>query len=172
MNTETLIDFLLHVLFSSFTFYSIYRKWGQYASALLGAIIGGILIDSDHLIDYFFAYGTHFNFTTFINGHEFLVSNKIHIVFHAWEYVIGIILIVLFLDKKRVGIRVFLLALATSMLFHLMIDTVLHKNHIKMYSVLYRTSVNFDLDRISTPEQIVRQNELRKQFKLEKHGKY
>lgn len=166
MNTETLIDFILHVTFTGFTSYVIYKKWGHRSSAVWGAVIGGMLIDSDHLIDYFLAYGAHFNVSTFLRGYEFLVSNKLHILFHAWEYIAIILLVIVFLDKKRTVMRTFLLSLALSMFFHLTIDTILHKNQLKVYSIAYRASVNFDLDKLSTPEQILRQNKIRKEMEL------
>lgn len=81
MNIATLIDFSLHLIFTSIIIYYTYKKWGEPVSAFFGGITGGILIDSDHLIDYFFAYGAHINMSTFLNGYEFLASRKLHIFF-------------------------------------------------------------------------------------------
>ena len=65
-------------------------------NVFLIAFLGGVLIDLDHLFDYFLAFGAKFNLTYFAKGYQFLKSDKIYIPFHSWEIVIICFLLFLF----------------------------------------------------------------------------
>lgn len=114
--------------------------------------MGGVLIDLDHFIDYFLAFGFTFNLNYFIHGYQFLKSDKIYILFHGWEYVI-LLLTVSWLIKSNIKIKAAVLALALGMFFHLGIDAVTNEGaQFRTYSIIYRAKNNFDLQPLVTPE--------------------
>lgn len=117
-----------------------------------GAIFGGVLIDLDHLVDYFLAFGGRFRVPYFLRGYQFLKSDKIYILFHGWEY--GILLaIALSIVGGGSASWVFLFTLGLGGLFHLVVDT--HVNHgmsLKAYSLFYRLAKGFDVVKIVTRE--------------------
>lgn len=147
MSAETFIDLILHVGFTYLAGYIVFKRWHERSSAFWGAFIGGILIDLDHLIDYVLTFGPTFDLATFFQGQQFLAANKVYIFFHAWEYVV-LVLIATWILKDRVNTRSLLLALCISMLFHLTIDAVLTENRFAAYSILYRAALNFELHRL------------------------
>lgn len=97
---------LIHLLLSLTTgliFYLVYRKW----SVFLWAIIGGFLVDMDHLIDYFlWKRSLSFNLGEFMAGDQFTGSGKLYIFLHSYEWVVltwAILLIVSLRGVKRRG---------------------------------------------------------------------
>lgn len=50
----------------------------------LGAFIGEFLLDTDHLLEYFFAYGLSFRMDYFLKANMFHELQKIFVIFHAW----------------------------------------------------------------------------------------
>ena len=131
----------------------IYRRFHRGLLAYLGGLIGGVLVDFDHLIDYFLTFGFRFNLHYFLKGYQFLKSEKIYILFHAWEYV-GILIITYYLltIRRRITLAVFVLALSLGLGGHLIIDTII--NHIKpqTYSITYRIINNFDAKYLIYPK--------------------
>ena len=111
--------------------------------------IGGFLIDLDHFIDYYLAFGWHWDWQYFKQGHEFLKTSKIHVLFHGWEYVI-ILMLSLFLFKHKYA-RTAILALALGIFFHLATDVVVDDMSVKAYSLNYRIKNNFESAKILKP---------------------
>lgn len=141
-----------HVLTGVIAGYIVWRIWKNPFSAFLTSFAGGVLIDLDHLIDYFFAFGFKFRLEYFIKGYQFLASDKIYIFFHGWEYVILLAAIAWFI-KFNIKLKAALLALALGMFFHLSIDTLTNEGaQFKVYSIIYRAKNNFDLRQLVTPE--------------------
>ena len=142
----------LHILTSIMAGYIVWKIWKKPIAAFLTAFIGGVLIDLDHLIDYFLAFGLSFNLEYFAKGYQFLKSDKIYILFHGWEYVIILIVLAIWIIKNKTAKSVFL-ALARGLFFHLSVDCITNDGaKISTYSIIYRTKNNFDLNPLVTPE--------------------
>ena len=107
-------------------------------------IIGGILIDLDHFIDYFVCYGPRFDLRHFLYG-GYLRTGKFYVVFHSWE------LLILLWVLSRWQALIFPLVL--SMTGHMLIDQFLITVKKPLsYSIIYRYLHRFDV-RKTFPEE-------------------
>ena len=114
--------------------------------------IGGFLIDLDHVLEYFFVYGLNFNLIYFLQGRQFLISDKIQLWFHAWEYVV-ILLILAYLLKKKNTVKVVLVTLALAIGVHLATDSVINHYPPQFYSLSYRASLDFSAKELMSQEE-------------------
>ncbi|MCX6797909.1 MAG: hypothetical protein NTX66_01660, partial [Candidatus Falkowbacteria bacterium] len=121
----------------------------------------GCLIDFDHVLEYFFVYGLNFNLLNFLAGKQFLRSDKIYIVFHAWEWLVVLSGLVYLLRKRRL-IKIFLVTLILAMFIHLISDVFINRFPIKFYSISYRYVHNFSAPELLSPEQWAKNLELKK----------
>lgn len=142
------IDLISHVIATVLTAVFTWRFYypNDMRKLFLAGIVSsitGIWVDLDHFIDYFLYYGPSFHLTQFLQGSEFASSNKLYIFFHAYEYVlILVILFVLFKDK----LQKFLVAtLAISLILHIGIDIATFGVPLQAYSLIYRFATNFAL---------------------------
>lgn len=110
----------------------------------LGGFLGELLLDTDHLFDYFLAYGPQFIPNFLIRGDMFGKLQKVYVPFHAWEWII--LAAALTYVTKNVALRYFLLAITLGILFHLVYDTFYNHVPILGYSILYRFIHGFDLN--------------------------
>ena len=104
---------------------------------LLAAIAGGILIDTDHLIDYYYCYRQGFSIRKFISV-SYLKSGRIYVLLHSWELA-GLLLIASFMVPFGLVVVVFSLSLAV----HLVIDSI-HQKTILPYFLIYRLYHGFN----------------------------
>jgi hypothetical protein len=142
----------LHVLSALIARYIVWRFWRSPIISFGAAFLGAVLIDLDHLIDYFLAFGFHFNLTAFIAGEQFAKSDKIYVLFHGWEYSILLAIVAWFL-KGHVRVQGAICALALGMFFHLLIDVnINHGMTIPGYSLSYRYLKGYRMEQIVTPE--------------------
>jgi hypothetical protein len=146
------IHLSIHFLVAILVGYLAGRYFKKRSITFIAAITGGFFIDLDHVLEYFFYYGLHFNLNYFLAGREFLLSNKIHLFFHAWEY-IPILFLVSYLLRKRKNLAIFILALCIAGTFHLISDVFINKYPFKFYSISYRASQNFLSVNLLSPEQ-------------------
>lgn len=145
---EVYADIAIHLGCSILTGYGIWNYYGFKKIKLLYyslffAFASGVFIDFDHLIDYFFVFGPHFDFNLFIHGASFRLSNKNYVLFHAYEYVVFFALMIP-LSKKRVNKMIFT-AITLSMLLHLFTDVFIFKVPFQTYFLTYRILTNFTL---------------------------
>jgi len=146
--------------------------------AFLGGFLGGFCIDFDHFIDYFLAFGFNFKLDYFIHGYSFLKTDKIHILFHGWEYVILLVMLGFILAKTNtrpvalrrnatgVKIQLLIFAIALGAFFHLGTDVVLNEGlTAKSYSLILRAKNGFQMEKTVTPEHW--QNHLKKKNLLQ-----
>ena len=146
------LHLFFHVLSAFFAGYIVWRFYRNPILAFGSAFFGAVLIDLDHLIDYFFAFGFHFNLTRFIHGEQFAQNDKIYVLFHGWEYVI-LLLGVVWLIKSNIKLKVATLALSLGAFFHLLIDVNVNGGMtMKSYSVLYRATHHYEMEKVVTPE--------------------
>lgn len=141
-----------HVLTGVVAGYIVWRVWKNPFLAFLPSFAGGVLIDLDHFIDYFLAFGWQFRLEYFIKGYQFLASDKIYILFHGWEYAVLLAAIAWFI-KFNIKLKAAVVALAFGMFFHLSIDAIANEGaQLKTYSIIYRAKNNFDLRQLVTPK--------------------
>lgn len=152
MHIPLAFHLFIHFILAVFAGLLVGRRFGKARLGIIAGIMGGFLIDFDHILEYFFTFGPHFNFVYFIEGRQFLISNKIILIFHAWEY-IPVLLIIAWLLRRRRNIYVFLLALILGGAVHLTSDCLINGYSPRNYSLIYRLGKNFDASYILNPEQ-------------------
>lgn len=136
---------LIHLITSLLAAYLIYRRFNNRLLALIGGLLGGFLIDLDHLFDYVLAFGSNFNLQAFLKGYQFVKIDKIFIPLHAWELPIILFLVVVFVKKINLKLKTVIAAFALGLFFHLAIDTVTNEQYFKSYFLSYRASKGFEL---------------------------
>ena len=141
-----------HISASLIIGFVIWKKTHKKTYAFLGALLGGVFIDLDHFIDYYLTFGLRFNLHYFLNGYEFLKSDRVYIIFHAYEYVILLIVISFFIKRKIT--KAFIIALAIGIFSHLIIDVYVNNMKPQSYFILYRLRNNFELHRLIRPENL------------------
>jgi len=159
LSLHLLIHFSLAVLSGYFV-----GHW--YKNVKLGVvlgIIGGFLIDLDHVFEYFLFYGLNFNLTYFLEGREFLLSDKIHLFLHAWEYIVLFSFLIIIFRKRKL-IKFILITLLFAGTVHLITDCFINNYPPKNYSLIYRAKQNFLMPKILSSEQY--QNNIEERKKL------
>lgn len=151
LSQHELVHFLLSIL-SGVLVIIVFLKGAKNKESLywwsfVGGFLGEFLIDIDHLFDYVLAYGIRFRPDYFLKGYMFDKLHKSFVLFHAWEWVI-ILLITAYFTKRR-NLRYLLAAIALGMFLHLVYDTYYNHFFILGYSIIYRALHGFDLRYIS-----------------------
>ena len=142
-----------------------FRRFVDWRLGLMAGILGGFLIDLDHVIEYFLVFGSHFNLQYFLEGRQFLISDKVRLVFHAYEY-FPLLLVLAYLLRQKKKVAIFLLALAFSGLVHLVSDSFINNYPPRNYSIIYRASKQFSTPDLLSPDQYRNNIELRAQLGL------
>ncbi len=132
---------------------------------IIAGIMGGFLIDLDHVLEYFFTFGLRFNFTHFFQGRQFLVSNRMLSIFHAWEYIL-VILLVIFLVRRYHNIKIFFITLVLSATVHLVSDCIINKFPPRNYSIIYRAAKGFNSSLLLDADQLEANNRLKRDLGL------
>ena len=153
----------IHFILACLVGYLVGARFKKIWLGVVAGIIGGFLIDLDHILEYLLVYGWHFNITYFLEGRQFLTSGKIHIWFHAWEY-IPLILIAARLLRPKKTIYVFLIALACGGFIHLVSDCLINQYPPQNYSLFYRYEKDFSAERLLSPTQYQKYIEDRQSF--------
>lgn len=136
-----------------------FRSWPV---ALTASILGGFLIDIDHVLEYIFFFH-NFNISGFLSGQQFLLSQKNYLYFHAWEY-LPLILFLAWAFRKKEKVFVSLLALACGVFVHLATDVAINRFSIKFYSITYRAEHNFLAQDILPAWQLEKDAKLRQEL--------
>lgn len=139
------------------------RYFGLPLLGLLAGLLGGFLIDLDHVLEYFFVFGLNFNFDRFFSGWQFLKSDTIYLIFHAWEWV-ALFLVLAFLFRFRKNIKIFLLVFALAITVHLISDSLINNYPPRFYTISYRASQDFSAERLLSHEQWQGNLELKKEL--------
>ncbi len=158
------IHFLMAVL-SGLAIGLYFRKEADWRLGLLAGVLGGFLIDLDHVLEYFFVFGLNFNLNKFLDGYQFLTSDKIFLVFHAHEY-FPILLLASYLSRKKKALSIFLLALGFAGFVHLISDSFINNYPLRNYSIIYRASKNFSAPALLSIEQYANNLELKVELGL------
>lgn len=147
---------LTHIFASLFIGYFIWRKSKSFILSFFAALIGGVLVDLDHFVDYFIAYGASFDLNSFLKGYQFLQNDKIIVPLHAWEWIPALLLSYALLKKHYKKhqfklakyILTFLLAFTLGLASHLAIDTFTNELILPGYSIIYRIKNNFAVEKL------------------------
>lgn len=145
MRIPLLFHELLHVTFSilvGLAFYSMYKFTGvSIWPVLIVALFGGVLIDLDHLYDYYRAFRWDFKLHKFLKGKAIRQNRRLYVLFHGYEYVFLLVWIVY--NMTNSVIQLFIFTLAISSLVHLLTDATVNNVYIRTYSILYRLFYSF-----------------------------
>ncbi len=141
---------LIHLILSLATgllVYFLYQKW----QAVLWAVLVGILMDLDHIVDYLAFKGSFsINFSEFFSGEYFLEAGKLFTPLHSYEIAILIAIISLivlkFKNTQKVIVSV-LLAVAFSMTLHMVLDTLTYGPRWTTYFMTDRIINDFELEK-------------------------
>lgn len=154
------IHIYLHFLIAVLLGYAAGRYFKRPWLCLAVALVGGFLIDLDHLLEYFLVFGSHFNLHYFVQGREFLVSGRIYLLFHAWEWV-ALLALSAWLMRPKKRLKVILLTLAVALAAHLLSDCLINHYPPQFYSLGYRATQHFSAEKLLSPKQYQRNLELK-----------
>lgn len=163
MNMPLTLHIAIHIFLSLAAGFIVWKIYKKPFLAFFFALLSGVAVDLDHFIDYFLAFGFHFRLDYFSQGYQFLKSEKVYVLFHAWEYVIILLIIFLFI-KNKTGKAIFL-SLALGLVFHLSADILIDAAPIKTYSIIYRAENNFEIEKLAYPEHW-------EKFKIERDSEF
>ena len=107
------------------------------------AILSGFLVDLDHVIDYFLHKGLKFDLRSFISGQHYHDTNTSYILFHSWELILVLGVLLIFNKKKDLLFPIFL-----GLLFHLIWDYLTNPIHWYTYFLIGRYLQGFALNRL------------------------
>ena len=133
-------DEITHFLLSLFAGTLVSLFFGHYDLVPI-ALLSGFFIDADHLIDYcLFRKFKNFSLKEFFSGRYFDYSGKVYVFFHAFEYVLILLILgVIFKDFQWLYF-----SLGLSLLFHLLFDTFYNRPKWPTYFVFYRIYHRFN----------------------------
>ena len=139
LKKDTFVDLTAHFIATSvvaFLFFNYSRDF----KVVFACFLGGILVDLDHLIDYFLYFGLHFNLKYFFQS-RFLLSRKVYLFLHHWELA-AVLAVIAFLGKSM-----YLSAFTVSLSLHLLIDNVQRDNKF-FYLFSYRLYHKFNAEKL------------------------
>ena len=126
--TSTIVSGILYLLFKS---------WSMAASALLA----GIFIDLDHLIDYFREHGWSLNIKRFFRTCNDCQFDRVILVLHGWEW-----LLLFFIISWGSDWNPWITGVLIGLSHHMILDSISSCSSLKSYSLFWRWSKNFDFD--------------------------
>ncbi len=146
------LHLFIHFSLAALIGYLVGRRFNRICLGIAFGIIGGFFIDLDHVLEYFLVYGFHFDLIYFLEGRQFLSSDKIHIWFHAWEY-LPVLLLLSWFWRRQKAVLVILLALTAGAFVHLVSDCLINQYPPRNYSLIYRYMHDFSAQELLSPEQ-------------------
>lgn len=147
MEIPLYLHLMIHFSLAVLIGFLIGRIYNWKLGGIIGGILGGFLIDLDHVLEYFLVFGWQFNFNDFISGRQFLISDQVHLYYHAWEYIPLLLLVAYILRKKR-ALMIIILALTFSGFVHLVSDCFINQYPPRNYSIIYRLRGKFAVSHI------------------------
>ena len=150
MSQGTFFDLSKHFIVTSVIAFFLWLKYRDFRLVIITYFMG-VLIDIDHLFDYFFyvssfAYraGWHFNLSEFLNPSVYVKpTGKVFVLLHGWEYLPILWFIAKKLKRKIPGI---FLALFFPYFCHLLIDQSPFVRATFAYFFFNRLINNFNLN--------------------------
>lgn len=155
--------FIHHIsihIFSSLIIGFVFYFSGKNVFVILGAVVGGILIDIDHVIDYILAFGLDIDLNKFFRGEQFLKSNKIYLILHGWELVLITAIPALVFDNPGAGH--FCLGFSAALFVHLVSDVFINHMYFISYSYCYRIYKGYNVYELGTSVHIREHDKFKK----------
>lgn len=140
------IHLLIHASLALLIGYLLGLYFGRPVLMIFVSLLTGFFIDIDHLLEYLL-YFRAFNLNSFLASQHLIESGQVFLYFHAWEYVI-LLLILALIFHRRYLIKAVLITAALSMFVHLVSDCFINSMPFKYYSIIYRAKHNFEIERI------------------------
>ena len=125
-------------LFFSASLYTISNSWIIFSSSL----ISGVLIDIDHILDYFMAYGINIRIKQFFEVCHNLKIPRMRLIFHSWE-----LLILLSICVFLVGWNPWIVGTIVGFTQHIVLDQVFNKPNKWTYFFFWRLKKGFSSKR-------------------------
>ena len=163
MDIPLYLHLSIHFSLAVLTGYLAGRYFKNIWLGIIVGIAGGFLIDLDHALEYLLVYNWHFNLGYFFDGRQFLLSEKLRLLFHAWEYV-PILLGAAYLFRNHKTVKIILITLALAGTVHLLSDVVINQVPLKFYSLSYRASENFEMKNLTSPAIYEANQELKREL--------
>ena len=161
------LHLFIHFALAALVGYLVGWYFGVIWLGLIAGILGGFFIDLDHVLEYFIVFGLRFNLKHFLEGRQFLSSDKMYIWFHAWEYVpVFLAAVWLFWHYQVFNVAIFLLALTIGAFVHLVSDCFINHFPARNYSLINRWRHGFYAPRLLRPEQYQHNLEQKKRLNL------
>ena len=135
------LHLFIHFALAVLVGYLAYRRTKLFWLSIIAGVLGGFLIDVDHILEYIFVFH-RFSMFGFVKGWQFLWSGKAYLIFHAWEY-LPILLGAAYLLRRWRKISIFIAVLAVAGFVHLTSDVFINQYPVKFYSLNYRLAHNF-----------------------------
>ena len=107
------------------------------------SFLAGVLIDLDHIIDYYLNYGFTFNIKKIYNSCLAISLKRLYIVFHSYELIAFLWAAIYIFSLSK-----FWQAIALGFTQHIILDQVSNPVRAFGYSFIYRLCNAFDADRI------------------------
>lgn len=164
MHISLALHIFIHISLSILAGLIVGRVFKQYRLSVGVALVSGFLVDFDHFIDYFLAFGASFNLNYFIKGYQFLKSDKLYIIFHGWEYAVFFLFLAIVFKRKLK--KAIFGGLALGLLFHLSADVIIDQVPPVTYSLIYRAKNNFQMEKLITPQSWQEHMERKEKFKF------
>jgi len=98
----------------------------------------GVLLDIDHLFEYFTHTGMNINIKRFFHYSYQIKYKRLYLFFHAYEYLIFIALITII-----AGYHPLLIAIGIGMMQHLLLDQIYNQARPMAYFISYRIKNGF-----------------------------
>ena len=140
---EVFVNECFHVLAglcASLLLYVLYRD----IKVSLLCFVVSILVDVDHLYDFFVAYGFSFDYKKFWTFDFFGKNQKIILPLHGWEYCVVLFALSLLFNN------IIILGVASGLAAHYFVDTFTNFVVPGTYFILYRYKIGFNIHRLGT----------------------
>lgn len=137
----------LHLLLTSLIAFFLYHRF-KTLKLVLVAFLVIILLDADHLFDYFLYVFSSNNFSHPFSVNYFQGSSKVFVLLHGWEWSLPLWLISRKIGKRKklVGLE---WAVTLSYLGHLLIDQLSYTSNPLAYFLTFRLLTGFDLTKFN-----------------------
>jgi len=127
-----------HIIASGIISYMVYMVTNSPLSAL-ASFLAGVLIDLDHLIDYYLNYGLTYKIKEIYKAIEELQLPKVYVFLHSYE-----VLVVLWGLIFLVPLNHVYFAIAIGMTQHMFFDQLCNPLKPKAYFLIYRIANGFE----------------------------
>lgn len=138
------IGHMLVYFLGVFLLYLLARNYFSAKNIILGLIFS-IIIDIDHLVDYFNLRGFSFDVSDFLSSDYFKLSGKVIVPLHAWEFVLLLLLFFMFFNKRDKVKHSYLLFVALGIGSHLLYDALYYGFDPSVYFLTKRALNGFNI---------------------------